>query len=201
MPSAILSNIPPRAGSDLTWCTPPSSPLVERRLATLAAVNAYDPAAWHDFFVGAMGASAALTGLLFVAISINLEQILKFPNLPGRAAGSLSILVAALVVASCGLAPGQSLQALGAEIAVAGSVVAGQAIWVTTRKPEEAGYRVTWRIERIVTMLLPGLVFLAGGLSLIAGGGGGLYWILGAIVLAFVVSAINAWVLLIEVLR
>jgi hypothetical protein len=50
-------------------------------------MTSFDPSAWHDFFVGSMGASAALTGLLFVAISINLEQILKFPNLPGRAAG------------------------------------------------------------------------------------------------------------------
>ncbi len=36
-----------------------------------------------------MGASAALLGLLFVAISINLEQILKHRHLPGRAAGTL----------------------------------------------------------------------------------------------------------------
>ena len=54
---------------------------------------------------------------------------------------------------------------------------------------------------RLLTLLLPGLVFVGGGLSLIIGGGGGLYWILAATVLAFVVSAFNAWVLLIEVLR
>lgn len=163
-------------------------------------MSALDPHAWHDFFVGSMSASAALTGLLFVAISINLEQILKYPNLPGRAAGSLGILVAALVVATCGLVPGQSLPALGAEIAVAGGVVAMQAVWVTARKPME-GDRNAWKVERLVTLLVPGLLFLAGGLSLVAGGGGGLYWIFAATALAFVVSAINAWVLLIEVLR
>ena len=38
-------------------------------------VAAYGPMVWHDFFMGTIGASAALTGLLFVAISINLEQI------------------------------------------------------------------------------------------------------------------------------
>jgi hypothetical protein len=160
----------------------------------------FDPYAWHDFFVGSIGASAALTGLLFVAISINLEAILRYPYLPGRAAGSLGVLVCALVVAACGLAPGQSHTALGIEIAVAGSIVAFQAVWVTFRQrdPDE---RMAWKVERKVILVLPGLAFLGGGLSLIAGGGGGLYWILVATVLAFVVSAINAWVLLVEVLR
>jgi hypothetical protein len=159
-----------------------------------------DPTEWHDFFVGSMGASAALTGLLFVAISINLQQILKFPNLPGRAAGSLGVLVCALVVACCGLVPGQSRTALGLEVVVAGGAVAFQAIWVTTRNRAE-GDRYSWRIERMVTLFLPGALFLAGGLSLLAGGGGGLYWVFAGTVFAFAVSAINAWVLLVEVLR
>jgi hypothetical protein len=163
-------------------------------------VSAFDPAAWHDFFVGSMGASAALTGLLFVAISINLEQILKFPNLPGRAAGSLGILVTSLVVAACGLAPGQSLDALGIEIVVAGGAVSLQAVFVSARKRDSSD-RTAWQLQRLLALLFPGLAFLGGGLSLIVGGGGGLYWILAATVLAFVVAALNAWVLLVEVLR
>jgi modulator of FtsH protease len=163
-------------------------------------MTSLDPLAWHDFFVGSMGASAALTGLLFVAISINLQQILKYPNLPGRAAGSLGVLVSALVVAGFGLAPGQSLVALGTEIAVVGGIVVVQAVWVSVRN-RTVGDEFSWRIERMVTLVLPGALFLAGGLSIAAGGGGGLYWVLAATVLAFVVSAINAWVLLVEVLR
>ncbi len=163
-------------------------------------MSGFSPSEWHDFFVGSIGASAALTGLLFVAISINLEQILKFATLPGRAAGSLGVLVCALVVSACGLAPGQRLDVLGTEIMVAGIAVSFQAIWVTTRKREE-GDRMASQVQRTVTLLLPGLAFVAGGVSLIVRGGGGLYWILGATVLAFVVAAINAWVLLVEVLR
>jgi hypothetical protein len=52
-----------------------------------------------------------------------------------------------------------------------------------------------------VTLFLPGALFLAGGISLLAGGGGGLYWVFAGTVFAFAVSAINAWVLLVEVLR
>jgi hypothetical protein len=166
----------------------------------MGAMSGFRPDEWHDFFVGSIGASAALTGLLFVAISINLVQILKYPNLPGRAAGSLGVLVCALVVSACGLAPGQSIDALGIEIAVAGAVVVFQALWITMRdrSPDE---RLAWRVQHKVILLLPGLAFVGGGVSLLAGGGGGLYWILAATVLAFLVSATNAWVLLVEVLR
>jgi hypothetical protein len=88
------------------------------------------PLAWHDFFVGTIGVAAALTGLLFVAISINLEQILKYPQLPGRAAGTLGILVSDLVVSRITLAPGQGPRTLGIEIAAVGAIVAVQALWV-----------------------------------------------------------------------
>ncbi|MEJ0014045.1 MAG: hypothetical protein WDN07_00050 [Actinomycetota bacterium] len=71
---------------------------------------AYSPVEWHDFFAGSVEASAALTGLLFVSISMNLKQILTFPRLPGRAAGTLGILLGALGVSTLGLAPGQSVR-------------------------------------------------------------------------------------------
>ena len=85
-----------------------------------SSVAPYNDLAWHDFFIGTIGTvAAALTGLLFVAISINLEQILKYPQLPGRAAGTLGILVSALVVSGFALAPGQGSRTLGIEIAAA----------------------------------------------------------------------------------
>jgi hypothetical protein len=164
------------------------------------SVASYSPLVWHDFFVGTIGASAALTGLLFVAISINLEQILKYPQLPGRAAGTLGILVSALVVSGFALAPGQSNRALGIEIAGAGAVVAAQALWVTHGKktPNEPK---AWVVEHLVTLLLPSIAFIVGGVSLALGGGGGLYWVLAGILFAFVSASINGWVLLVEIKR
>jgi hypothetical protein len=41
-------------------------------------MTAYQPEQWHDMFVAMAGAAAALTGLLFVAVSVNLEQVLKY---------------------------------------------------------------------------------------------------------------------------
>jgi hypothetical protein len=39
--------------------------------------DAYSTAEWTELFLAQAGASAALAGLLFVAISINLDRILK----------------------------------------------------------------------------------------------------------------------------
>jgi hypothetical protein len=163
-------------------------------------VTSYGPLAWHDFFIGTIGAAAALTGLLFVAISINLEEILKYPALPGRAAGTLGVLVTVLIVSGFALAPGQGRHALGIEIAAAGAVVATQAVWVLHGKATP-GEQTSWHLEHLTTLLLPSVGLIVGGLSLVAGEGGGLYWVFGAILAAFVSVSINAWVLLVEIKR
>ncbi|MEJ0007582.1 MAG: hypothetical protein WDM77_14760 [Steroidobacteraceae bacterium] len=59
--------------------------------------------AWHDFFVAQVGASSALTGLLFVAVSINLTRILEFAHLPIRAFECLVTLLGILIVSTLGL--------------------------------------------------------------------------------------------------
>jgi hypothetical protein len=163
-------------------------------------MDAYAPMAWHDFFVGSVGAAAGLTGLLFVAISLNLEHILKFPHLPGMAAGTLGVVVATLLVAGFALAPGQSNRVLGIEMAVTGVVVSAQAVVVSVRN-RQAEDPLQWTLARAFTLVPPGLFFVAGGLSLVAGGGGGLEWILAGTLASFVAAPLNAWVLLVEILR
>ena len=60
-------------------------------------MTSLQPAEWHDLFVAIAGAAAALTGLLLVAVSINLKRILDFPSLPTRAAETLSIVLGLLL--------------------------------------------------------------------------------------------------------
>jgi hypothetical protein len=44
-------------------------------------MRAYDPAAWVPFFTAMIAAAAGLAGLLFVAVSINLDKIVdRFPD-------------------------------------------------------------------------------------------------------------------------
>jgi hypothetical protein len=163
-------------------------------------VSGYTPADWHEFFNAAAGASAALLGLLFVTISINLQLILKQRHLPGRAAATLGTLLSVLVVCSFGLAPGQSNRALGVEILVTGAVVAVQAVWVSVGRRSE-GDPLIWTLGSLPILLFPALALVGGGCSLLAGSGGGLYWILAGTVLAFAAASINAWVFLVEIVR
>jgi hypothetical protein len=46
---------------------------------------AYDPAAWRDFGVALVSASAALLGLVFVVVSIHLRAVVDDPVLRRRA--------------------------------------------------------------------------------------------------------------------
>lgn len=94
-------------------------------------MSAYDPSAWSDLFVATAGATAALSGLVFVAVSINIGRILENEGVPDFA---------------------------------------------------------------LVTLLL-----LVG--SLIAGSGGGLYWIVAGFIATIFAAVANAWILLVEILR
>jgi hypothetical protein len=109
-------------------------------------------------------------------------------------------LLSVLVVCSFGLAPGQSNRTLGVEILATGTVLATQAIWVSVGKRSE-GDPLSWTLGNLPILLFPALAFVGGGCSLLAGSGGGLYWILGGTMLAFVGTTVNAWVLLVEILR
>jgi hypothetical protein len=58
---------------------------------------AYNLAQWSKFFSAQVGASAALTGLLFVVISINLPKIVANPQLASRSAKALATLAGVLL--------------------------------------------------------------------------------------------------------
>jgi len=164
-------------------------------------VIAYDASEWTDFFVATAGASAALSGLVFVAVSINVDRIIKFPGLPARARSTILLLVGALVVSVIALAPGQSADALGIELVIAGGAFLVVIATQTFRGVDPEHAPPGSLFARVAFSVLGSAPVVIAGASLIAEAGGGLYWVLAAIVFALVGGVLNAWVLLVEILR
>ncbi len=162
---------------------------------------AYDPAEWKDLFVAVAGASAALTGLLFVAVSINLERILKFEGLPERALETLLFLVTVLLVSIVGLIPGQSHVALGLELLFVSLITGGVIVRLPTLRMGDDEVERSWVIARWAVRLAATVPFVVGGASVYIECGGGLYWVLAGILFAIIGAVASAWVLLVEILR
>jgi hypothetical protein len=164
-------------------------------------MHAYTIGDWSGFATAEVGAAAALTGLLFVAVSINLERILTFPKLPARAAETLVVLLLALTTASLALIP-QNVRLLGAELVALALGVGASTLAVQVRHgPDKPSDPWTWYASRISATLLPALGYLTAGISCLAKSGGGLYWLVPATLVAFVGAVYNAWVLLVEIIR
>lgn len=170
-------------------------------------MTAYAPEAWETFAAANAGAAAALAGLLFVGVSINVNVIVQSPRVTGRAFEAFMMLVTVLVVSVLVLVPGIPTTALGIAL-----VVFGAAVWViVTREALGAFPRFGGSDDgtaprgsataRTALGQLAVVPIVIAGVTLLAGSGGGLYWLAPAVILAYVSALANAWVLLIEILR
>lgn len=155
---------------------------------------------WDNFFVAEVGAAAALSGLLFVAVSINLTRVLSIEQMPERAAETLFVLMGVLVVATFGLVPHQSHATFGWETALTALFT-----WSVSTRTQARAYRSVqarpWLLRRVVWTQVATVPFLAGGGLLIAGHDSGFYWIVPGVLASFASGLQNAWVMLIEILR
>ena len=171
--------------------------------AALLTARAYDSAGWGAFFTAVITAAAGLTGLLFVAVSINLSNILKPQNegLPARAAETLATLLLVVVTGALTLLP-ESTRLLGLEVLVlAGPLLAATSTEQLRDWRRHRDQPLRWTLSRVICTAVATVPATWAGISLAAQRGGGLYW-LAAATLAGVVGAVwNAWVLLVEIIR
>jgi hypothetical protein len=163
-------------------------------------VTAVEP--WHEFAVMIGGAAAALVGLLVVAMSINVEEIIGDPTLPRRAGGALVTTITPLVLCVFVLIPGQSRSAFGWELIALGIVLALLLPFLNrpATQPEQQT-RTQWLLSTCLPMTVLILAVLLAGVGVLVDGLGGLYWLPVAVLAALLGGLIQAWVLLIEIRR
>ncbi len=157
---------------------------------------------WENFFVAELGASAALTGLIFVGVSLNLTKIMASSNLPNRALEALVALVAVLFISSLLLVPGQSFLAIGIEVLLIGLIdwMTMLLLQLNSLRKMQAQYRRAF--ARIILICqMAALSFVIAGIVLLIAGTNGLYWIVAATLLSFLAAFTDAWVLIIEINR
>jgi hypothetical protein len=132
-------------------------------------VRGYDLADWEPFFSAIIAAAAALTGLLFVAVSINLERILKGGRfLPARAAETLATLLLVVASSALVLVP-QNIRLVGVEILII--VVPMLVITVRSQLGQRRRNRndpFLWTISRMASTAVATVPCTLAGISLIA---------------------------------
>ena len=162
---------------------------------------AYDPTAWATFSGAIVTADAALVGLIFVAVSINLDHILALPGMDALAFEALLVPSVVLISAVAVLVPGQPVAALAVELVLV--VIAHVAVSASSRRAAKAS-APEGRHDDVLTQVIqsiPGVLILIAAGSLALGAGGGLYWLAPAWVVGMLLGIFNAWRLLVEVKR
>src|SRR6267143_6143172 len=76
----------------------------------------YQPALWHDYFAVVGTCAAALTGLVFVAMTLHLEEVTGDPVHRHRARTILTGLTAVFIRCALVLMGGQNAQGIAVEI-------------------------------------------------------------------------------------
>lgn len=160
-----------------------------------------DPQAWHDFAASFAGASAALLGLAFVAISFNLDAILKDKALPGRAIETLVFFAYSLAGSLLLQVPGLAKVGLGVIQALLAVGVGGLVVFDFPRWQRERNDPLSWRLTHLAPAIVITVPAGIGAITTIAGGFGSLYWLAAAMVIATAAGIINSWVLLVEIKR
>ena len=158
----------------------------------------YLPEAWHDFGVAVAGLAGALTGLLFVAVSIKSDVLGGSRSLASRAAQTLVLFMTPAISAILLVAP-QPGPALGAELLAVAAASAGTLLVLDRRAGHDASSGVARYIERASPNSVTAALVAVAALTFLLKAGGGLYWMIPAVLAGLIGGVINAWLFLVRV--
>ncbi|MBV8636040.1 MAG: hypothetical protein JO002_16210 [Burkholderiaceae bacterium] len=157
---------------------------------------------WINFYSATASGAAALTGLVFVSLSINLTHVLSTPGMKARAAESIALLGLVLLVSLQSLIPNQTLETLGWEAGPAvllAWVLPQLSQWHSVRRRHFR--RVVHVVVHVVLHQASTLPMLCASFLLMHEHEDARYWLAGGILLTLVAGMISAWVLLVEIVQ
>jgi hypothetical protein len=153
------------------------------------------PADWQDFAEMIGTASGTLTGLLFVAVSLNARRIAEHRGLRASAAQTLVLFVIPLIVAVFLLAPEQPDGVIGGELIATGLAASWVLLSIARLKQglaDEDRMLIAVFDSRAANVSVM-LLYVACGICLACRTDDGLYLLLPASLIAFVSGVLNAW--------
>jgi modulator of FtsH protease len=167
----------------------------------MLALDAYRPDQWHDFFVMVGGSGAVLTGLVFVALSLNVDVITHDATYRYRAIDTLSGMTGVFVLCALVLMGGQDHRAVGIEWFVVAAISAAVYVHGHVQAVRLGGTLAVLRLSRTVTLSVLYLTQLVGAALLVAGHSAGLYAAAVALLAALAFMISGAWLLVVDAAR
>jgi hypothetical protein len=158
--------------------------------------TSFQASLWHDYFMTVGGGAAALTGLVFVAMTLHLDEIINNPVHRHRARTILAGLTAVFIRCALVLMGGQNAQAVAIEL-IAVLVVVEALLYRSIRQAaRDADNQVLLRTIGSFACLVLEQV---GALILFFGPSWGLYVVGLGMMSSFIFMVTGAWLLLVGV--
>jgi hypothetical protein len=151
---------------------------------------------WQNFFVIVGGGAAALAGLVFIAMSINLPIITRDATHKNRAIATMTGFTAVFMICALALMGNQSYQWIGVEWLVVSLVPTITYIRVYIRARKVGTSSVGLSIGRFIAGTACYVAQIIGSVLLISGYVAGLYLASVAMVLSFAFFISGAWLLI-----
>ena len=157
-----------------------------------------DLAPWHDFWLFTGGAAATLAGLIFVALTLRMREILASRHAITLARGAFYYFITILGMTAAMLAPWPDDRSLGSVVVIGGAINLFQSVGslVRLRKAPRAerdalrGVPVVWRL---FAPILARLLVLLAGVDILRDDPRGAGVLAVAAAMLLLVAASNAW--------